>query len=80
MEGKIIKTLFDAIYDALYTLDVMEAGINYNAATDVFDKYLNSNEDKSLLKAYGKEANDFIASDREAAAFILAKEIAESIM
>ena len=80
MEGKIIKTLFDAIYDALYTLDVMEAGINYNAAMDVFDKYLNSNEDKSLLKAYGKEANDFIASDREAAAFILAKEIAESIM
>ena len=58
----------------------MEAGINYNAAMDVFDKYLNSNEDKSLLKAYGKEANDFIASDREAAAFILAKEIAESIM
>ena len=80
MEGKIIKTLFDAIYDALYTLDVMEAGINYNAAMDVFDKYLNSNEDKSLLKAYGKEANDSIASDREAAAFILAKEIAESIM
>jgi hypothetical protein len=80
MEGKIIKTLFDAIYDALYTLDVMEAGINYNAAMDVFDKYLNSNEDKCLPKAYGKVANDWIGSDREAAAFILAKEIADSTM
>lgn len=79
MEGKIIKTLFDAIYDALYTLEVQDININYDEAMDAFDRYLNGNEDKSLLKAYGKEANDFIASDREAATFMFAKEITEAI-
>lgn len=66
---------FNKEYDFLYENNDQVAG--FSEAIVWFDRYQGKPEVKPYVTALVKERNDFIASDREAAAFAFACEVLE---
>jgi len=63
---------FGLIYTMLYESDVAGGIIDYRAAVDKFDRLMKHEGFKSEVIEFNDYRSDFIASDREAAAFVLA--------
>lgn len=67
MNMKEFKKAYINNYEYLYNYEGMAPG--YQEAIDYFDNSLSNNQ-KEVLKAFNESRFDFIASDREAAAFV----------
>ena len=61
------KREFDRIYGVLYAADANGGSIDYGRDIDAFD---NHEYPRSVLEAFNTYREDFVSSDREAAAFI----------
>lgn len=67
---------FKKEYDFLYDNNDNVAG--YEEAVNAFDDFISSPENQKFVSEYVKYRQDFISSDREAAAFMFALESLET--
>ena len=70
LDGVAFAEAFDTVYSALYSGDEL---VEYGKAVDEFDNRMRTDDDfKSAVKRFVEYRHDFVSSDRECAAFVLA--------
>lgn len=65
---------FGLVYSMLYESDKAGGLVDYGKAVDEYDERIKIEGFKSEVRAFDDFRQDFITSDREAAAFVLALE------
>ena len=63
---------FGLVYSMLYESDVAGELVDYGKAVDKFDELIQHEGFKAEVRDFVEYRNDFIGSDREAAAYVLA--------